>query len=118
MALSIAPANGQQTTTQNPQTAPAPVAGASNQSGGVQPGTAVNLLTSTQGEPLSNQALTTVNLGSDPQALHTETSTSQPSPQPDNHKINPAILSIPVILCLVAVIMFWIMSRSAKSTTN
>lgn len=116
MALNIAPANGEQTTTQNPQTSPTGAApGASTKSSGVQPGTSNSLLTSTQGESLRPQALTTVSL------VNTGTQTrtlSRPTPQPAPHKLNPAWISIPVILCVAAAIMFWAMTRSAKNTTD
>ena len=116
MALQIAPATGQQNATQNPQTVPS-APGASTRSGGVQPGTATSLLTSTQGETLHPQTLTTVSLASDPRTVRTTTSSVQPAP-PQAHKVNAVWVAIPLVICLVAVVVFWAMSRSAKSTTN
>lgn len=114
MALSIEPAEGQQTTTSNPQTLPTQTIGASAKSGGVQPGTAASLLNSQQGVSLGNPDLTTVNLGP---ATQTQTAASPRPAQPARHSINATWLGIPVILVLVAVGTFWIMHRSAKSTT-
>ncbi|HXE10270.1 MAG TPA: hypothetical protein VN554_02480 [Verrucomicrobiae bacterium] len=113
--LSIAPANGQQNVTQNPQTAPKQPVGSTTQSSNVQPGTADSLLTSRQGVGLHNQSLTTVSLA------NTSTQTSvQPATQtaPAKHQVSAVAISVPIVLCLVAILAFWIVRRSAKSTTN
>lgn len=114
--LVIAPANGQQNTTQNPQTAPKQPVGATTQSGNVQPGTADSLLTSQQGVGLQNQALTTVSLANT--GTQNSTSSAGQNAQPTKHHVNPALISIPIILCVVAVVLFWWITRSAKSTTD
>lgn len=108
-------AGGGQTTTQNPQTAAPQSDNNAAPAGSVQPGTATSLLTSQQGLTLSPGALTTVDLG----ATTTSTQASaKPRPAvPAKQTINPAILGLSVLLCLVAIATFWWISRSAKSTT-
>lgn len=105
-------AGGGQTTTQNPQTATqndASAAGAER----VQPGTADRLLTSQQGVSLVPGNLTTVDLSA------RATTVAAPRPvTPLQHKgINQMLLGTSVALCIVAVALFWWMTRSAKSTT-
>ncbi|HVX57506.1 MAG TPA: hypothetical protein VHA37_07280 [Candidatus Saccharimonadales bacterium] len=115
--LSIAPADGQQNVTQDPQTAPKQPVGSTTQSGKVQPGTADSLLTSSQGVGLHGQSLTTVSLVDT--GTQTAASTSASSPAvPAKHHVNAAAISIPIIFCIAAVVAFWAVSRSAKSTTN
>lgn len=116
MALSITAADGQQTTTQNPQSVPAQSIGASNSSGGVQPGTASSLLTDKQGVTLHSQALTSVSLIDN--GTRTETHPASQAPVPPRHHVNAALFIIPVALCVIAVAMFWIVHSSAKSTTD
>lgn len=113
--LSIAPANGQQNDTQNPQTAPKQPVGSTTQSGNVQPGTADSLLTSHQGVGLHGQSLTTVSL-----ANSSAQTTSQPASKaaPAEHHVSAVAIAVPIALCLVAIIAFWVVSRSAKTTTN
>ncbi|MGH7192307.1 MAG: hypothetical protein ACREJM_02095 [Candidatus Saccharimonadales bacterium] len=117
MALDIAPATGDQNTTQNPQTVPTQtLGGASAKSGGVQPGTAASLLTSSQGEYMGSPAITTVSLGA---AGQTQAATQAPSDTTKPvHHTSAAWFVVPVALCLVAVVMFWTMTRTAKSTTD
>lgn len=114
--LTITPATGNQTTTQNPQTVPTQTVGAPTKSSGVQPGTATALLTSQQGVDLGNAAVTTVNLN--PTTPATISQTGQTPAPATTHSVHAVWLTIPAVLCLIAVGVFWAMQRSAKSTTN
>lgn len=117
MALNIAPATGQQTTTQNPQTVPnQTLDGNSAKSGGVQPGTALDLLNNTQGENLGTASLTTVSINPNQVQAGKQAASAEPAVKP--HHTDAALFIVPVVLCVAAVAMFWAMSRSAKSTTN
>lgn len=118
MALSIAPATGQQTTTQNPQAISGQNISASTQSSGIQPGTSTDLLNSTQGETLGAPSLTAVSLVNTGTRTETSAPGSGPASKPAHH-VNAALFVIPVALVLMAAAMFWYMTRSAaKSTTN
>jgi hypothetical protein len=110
--LTIAPATGQQTATQDPQAATTQAVGAPAQSGDVQPGTINSLLTSTQGVSLSGTPLTTVNLTGSTQAQPDQAS------QPAHHHINYGLYGVSILLCVVAAVLFWATSRSAKNTTK
>lgn len=119
MALNIAPAAGQQTTTQNPQTISDQNLSAPAESGGIQPGTSNNLLTSdTQGESLGVPSLATVSLvNTTPQTATSSQSSSSSSGS--GHHVNAGLLIVPVVLVLAAIVMFGAMTRSAaKSTTD
>jgi hypothetical protein len=78
----------------------------------VQPGTSTTLLTSQGGVNLHASQLTTVNLAAGTQAQ------SQPAAQPPKHHINTVLLSASILFCLIAVGLFWTISRSAKNTTK
>jgi len=108
---------GSQSNTQNPQTAIQPVS-AATKSGSVQPGTANSLLTSQQGGvPLQTTVLSTVSLN--PSALQTAVpTTGTASSPPKQHHVSYVLLGFPVVLILVAVILFWTIRRSVKSTTE
>ncbi len=116
--LNIAPATGDQGTTQNPQTVPTAqtIGGASSQSGGVQPGTAQAVLTSQNGLSLQNSTLTTVDLvtgaGSGTQAQ------AKPVVKQPAHHINPVLFTISIVLVVIAIGLFLAISRSAKNTTD
>lgn len=116
--LNITPATQDQAqaNTQNPQSVPSGtnVGGASTQSGGVQPGTSKSILTSDNGLSLTPSAVTTVDLNA------TSSATSQPTADPvaASHHINPALLGISIALVVLAIGLFWGISRSAKSTTD
>ena len=110
--LSIEPATGQQTATQNPQAVPTQTVGASTQSGGVQPGTDRSLLTSPNGVSLNATPLTTVSLDTGTQVE------SQPAALPAHHHANPVFFSVSIILCVIAIGLFWATTRSAKNTTK
>lgn len=107
-------ATGSQINTQNPQTAGQP-ANLGVQSSKVQPGTANDVLNrpTTEGVPLSGTQLPSVNLSQT--AAQT---TAQPQPQTTTQRdINPAMIAGPATLFVLAVVVFWAMSRSAKNTT-
>ncbi len=117
--LIIAPATGDQGTTQNPQTVPTgeTVGGASTQSGSVQPGTAKSILTSQNGESLSPSALTTVSLDA-PAITQSQTISPAGTAKPQPHHFNPALFAVSIALVLIAAGFFWAINRSAKTTTD
>lgn len=115
--LSVGAPTGDQSTTQSPQTAPTQTIGAPKQAGNVQPGTAASLLTDSQGGVgLSSQPLTTVSLKAGATTTGTTGSTTQPA-KPAHH-MDAALFIIPIAFCVAAIAMFWVIQRSAKSTTN
>jgi hypothetical protein len=113
--LTASSGSGTQTTTQSPQSSVqsgTPTAQASS----VQPGTATSLLTSGGGVALHATSLSTV-------SLNNTTAQTQAAPQtaqmlPTHRHINPVLLSFSVVLCLIAIGMFWYTARSAKNTTD
>lgn len=116
MALSAASATGgQQGSTQNPQTVPAKTLGNTAQAGGVQPGTSSSVLTSNSGQSLSPVAVTAVSLNGATSTGQVQAAPARRAPQ---HHVSAATLVIPIVLVLLAVVLFWGINRSAKSTTN
>ena len=109
--LTATTSSGQQTTTQNPQTATAQTDNAAAQAQAVQPGTATSLLNSQQGLTLAPGALTTVDL-----TATTTQATPKPVVPPTKH-INAGLLGISAVLVVVAIVLFWWTGHSAKSTT-
>ncbi len=105
--LTTTTGSGAQATTQNPQ-----VATQDNQtqnSQAIQPGTAANLLNSTQGIPLNNVPVPLV-------SLNTSTATP-PASIPPHPAINPVLGGLSVLLFVVAIGLFVLTSRSTKNTT-
>jgi len=110
--LKTGSATGTQITTQTPQSATGPAGGTKSNS--LQPGTATTLLNSSTGIQLQNKAVPTIQL---PPATAT-VAQAGPSPVPAKpHHVSPVLISLPVILVLVALVMFWQARRSVKSTT-
>lgn len=109
--LSTSPGGGSQTTTQSPQTA-----GSTGNGGGisseVQPGTASDLLKSQNGIQLKDTPLTTVSLA--PASSSAQTA----AVETHHHHINPALGAFSITLFVVAVVLFWLTSKSAKTTTK
>lgn len=104
-----------QATTQNPQTAAPQSDNAAAPAQSVQPGTATSLLASQTGLALTPGALTTVDLSS---ATASQATATKPAAKPlQSQHLNPILLVLSIGLCVVAVVLFWIMSRSAKNTT-
>jgi hypothetical protein len=117
MALSTSAGSGNitnQANTQSPQTS----AGSGSPTGtpgkNVQPGTATSLLNGgSEGVPLTSTALSVVSLNTSTRA------TTQPqATKPQNHHLNPVLLTIVIVFFVLAVIFFWQTARSAKNTTN
>lgn len=110
--LNTTSGTGNQATTQSPQ-----VAGSSGTTGAkassVQPGTASDLLRSQQGIQLKDTPVTTVNLSE-----ATSSGTVQQTPATKHHHINPALGAFSIALFVLAIVLFWITSRTAKSTTD
>lgn len=113
--LTATSSSGQQTTTGNPQIAPPQSGGPSTESGGIQPGTTSSLLTgTTAGLPLNTaQPLTTVDL-----SATSTTTTSSVAPPAKDHQVSPGLIGLTIALFALAIIAFWVTSRTAKTTTN
>src|SRR4051812_24997207 len=97
---------GDQTTTQDPQLAGQPAL-ASNQSSGVQPGTATSILNGQGIIPLRGTPLNTVRL----------TSTTPARQVPPPRHPNYPLFAVSILLCAIAIYLFWYTGRSAKTTT-
>lgn len=110
-SLSTTSNGGTQLTTQSPQ-----VAGNTNNGGGassgLQPGTASDLLRSSNGVQLKQTPLSTVALGD------RTTSSTQTAEQPKGHHINPVLEIFSITLFILAIALFWFTSRSVKNTTD
>jgi len=111
MALNTTTGSGTQSATGTPQTVGE--ANTTAQSGSVQPGTATSLLNSSGGITLGNNALTTVNLTANTSAT-TQTATTTPAA---THQVNAVAIGFCGILFVTALVIFAVMSRSAKNTT-
>jgi hypothetical protein len=71
------------------------------------------LLGSQDGENLGAAQLTTVSLN--PTAAVSSTSTA--AAKPERH-VNAGFFAVSAVLIVIAVVLFWAMSRSAKNTTD
>ena len=116
MALRTTTGEGVQTTTGTPQSVGAsrntnPLTPANSSE--VQPGTASNVLSGKGGISLSGQPLTVVSLGTTATGTSTQTSAQATTDQ----QINPAGIGLAVLLFVIAIVFFWLTSRSAKNTT-
>jgi len=111
-ASSSSGSSASQAATQTPQGATASNFGASQSSGGVQPGTAQALLSSQNGVKLSGTALSTVNLGT----ASTSTVHSNPGTAVKHH-VSAPLLGFALLLIVVAAVMFYFVGRSVKTTT-
>lgn len=109
--LTTTTSSGQQGATQSPQTA-GQAGNTGAQASSVQPGTAADLLNSQNGVPLHAQALTIVNVNP------ATTSIAQATPKTvAKRHINTPLMGVSIALLLIAIILFWMTSRSVKSTT-
>ena len=110
--LTTTTSSGQQGSTQSPQTA-GQSGSTGTQSSSVQPGTATALLNSQNGVPLHGTALSTV-------SLNNSSNTLVPSPAKPAYKrhINSPLMGVSVLLFIIAVVLFWAVSRPVKSTTQ
>jgi hypothetical protein len=105
---------GAQTSTQSPQAAGGTSTG--TRSSSVQPGTAPNLLNAQAagGVPLTNTAITTVNLGKTSASATTSAKVNTPV---STSQASPAVLGISALFFVAAIVIFALMNRSAKNTT-
>ena len=111
--LSIGSGSGAQSSTQSPQglvSSGTTTAAGSN----VQPGTATTLLTTGTGISLHPTQLATVSLT----GATTPVVSAAPVSVPPKHHINSGLLVISIGLAVIAVVVFLIITRSAKNTTN
>lgn len=104
-------AGGTQTSTQSPQSSAPATDTASTTSSGIQPGTATDLLRSSNGIVLQQSPLTTVNLTA-------STQSTTPVQTPQARHINGGLLAFSLILFVVAVVLFWKTGRSVNNTTK
>jgi len=113
--LTATASSGSQATTQSPQ-AQAVVQEQANgvKTGSVQPGTATALLNSQGGVPLHLKALSTINLAN----ASPVTVTVPPAASLPKHHVNMTLFGLSGLMLLVAVVLFWAMRRSVKSTIS
>jgi hypothetical protein len=105
--------SGQQSATQNPQTAGQPaLPGAS--SGSIQPGTKTDLLAGQGSIPLTNRPLTTVSLSPGAQV----SSAPKPITPVAKPSFTPFLILAAMLLVLVAAASVVAINRTAKNTTN
>lgn len=109
--LNITPGSGTQSATQTPQSAGSPNNGGTETSG-VQPGTASDLLRSSNGVQLKQTPLTTVNLDT------AKAGSAQPVQRTEGHHIHPVLGVFSAALFILAIALFWLTSRSVKNTTD
>jgi len=102
-----------QTTTQSPQANIQSINSGSPTSS-VQPGIASTQLNGQGSIALHTTALPTVSLNS---AAPAATTTVPLAAVPSNHRVNPVLFSFVILLFLVAGVLVWTISHSAKSTT-
>jgi hypothetical protein len=117
MGLSIGAGNGTLTNTQSPQGlvgSGSATAAASS----VQPGTATTLLTTGSGIALRPSQLTTVNVNTATTPAATIPSSVAATTVQPKHHISSGLLGISAGLFIIALVVFWIITHSAKNTTN
>ncbi len=119
MALTTTAGSGSitsQANTQSPQTSVGSGSPAGEPGKSVQPGTATSLLSGDGGGagiPLTSTALSVVSLNTSTQVA------AQPQvTKPQNHHLNPVLLTMVIVFFVLAVIFFWQTARSAKNTTG
>lgn len=104
-----------QVNTQNPQGS-APQLNTGTQPGDLQTGTASGLLNGSAGITLRSPALPSVSL---PPVTATAVAASQPlKAAAPSHHANTGLLGLAAVLLLVAIAVWWSISRSVKSTTS
>jgi len=110
--LSATTGSGSQGTTQDPQTASqAPVIPA-NQSSSVQPSAPNSILTNVGGIPLQQTGGQSLSLAP------STTAATVATPQAVHHHPNSVLLGFSVLLFVVAIVLFWSTTRTAKTTTK
>jgi hypothetical protein len=117
MGLSISSGSGtQQAGTQSPQNSVG--SGVNTEAGSnVQPGTATSLLTTTSGIALTPSQLPTINVNESAQPSTSTNSVATTTVQP-KHYISGGLLGVSIGLFIIALVVFWVITRSAKTTTN
>jgi hypothetical protein len=106
MALTTQNSSGSQATTGNPQTSTGGLSGTT--SGSLQPGVTGSELNSGAGIPLYNPPLPTVSLSAT--SHQTDTSPTVAT----SHHFNPLLLGLAILLLVIAMVSFWLTSRSGK----
>jgi hypothetical protein len=114
LAVSAISGNSQ-TKTESPQNLVNPTANAALSSN-VQTGTASSLLTAQTGILLKQTAPTTVSLNNT--SLGTPITQTPTTTHSSKHHINVVLLGACIVVVVIAVAVFWIITRSAKNTTN
>lgn len=113
--LSITSGSGSQTSTQSPQGLVS-TGTRTEAASTVQPGTASTLL-SPNTISLNNTRLSIVNLNISPTTAKTSKVVATDTAPPKHHT-NYGLLSVSIVLLVVALYLFWMTTRSAKSTTD
>lgn len=108
--LPTAYSSGTQNTTQNPQNS-AQTGSLANQTGSVQTSGLNSLLESQNGIPLQNTYSSAISLNS-------PITTSTQSNQLPHHSPNYILLGGSGLLFVIAIVLFWMSSLSAKNTTD
>lgn len=114
--LTATSGSGEQATTQSPQSVPVANGLGGPAATNIQSGAASSLQGSTQ---LTNLSSTSIKLNVPQASSGAQASTKAVVPAfTPQHHFNPALLSVPVLLVLLAGAMFWFTSHTAKNTTN
>src|SRR5665213_1338151 len=110
--LSTTTGSGTQGTTQNPQTASQQSTTPANQTSNVQPSAPNTYLTNVGGVPLQPTGGESISLAS------TTATTTTPTKLTVHHHPNGALLGFSGLLFVIAMVLFWSTSRTAKNTTK
>ena len=107
--------SGTQTSTDSPQSATSSGFSSGAPSSAVQPVVGGSQLNTggTNGIPLQNNQVTTVNLSQTSTAVTHATTTPQAT-----HQTNPVLAGIAIVLFVVALGLYWYTNHSSKNTTN
>jgi len=109
-SLETTSGSGSQTATQSPQSATT-TTGTGTAANGLQPGINQDALRSGSGVPIINTQPNSISLNS------VSASTAVPVAAPQHHHANPVLAGFSIGLFALAVLLFWLTSRSVKTTT-
>lgn len=113
--LTVGSNGGSQTAAKSNLQAPTGAGITGTNSSRVQTGTTQNLLTSTTGVALRNQAPTTVSLDTKTQTQAQSKASPEPTKQADT---NPFLFGMTALFVLIGLVLLWNTIRSAKNTTD
>lgn len=119
-SLSISSSGGTQTTTQSPQNLVSPDS-STEAATSVQPGVS-NVQPETSSSPsgiaLHPTQLPVVNVNTSAGPVSSSSSSTVAVDTKPKHHINAGLLGASIGLFIVAVVIFWLITKSAKNTTN